>query len=703
MKIKGIYQHDELDCGPACLTTICRYYHIHISMQIVREYSNTDLNGTTIFGLIKAAERIGLNANSYVTETEEFYEAILKKKIQLPIIVHINQSGLLHYIVVYKINSGKVKAFDPAIGKVEYTKKDFNEIFTGYFISFISGENKKKYKISKEEVNYKLLYKKIVLENSHLYIMMVLFSIFFTVFTLLFSYIYKKVIDTFITESTANVYKNLLLFLLILIVMNIIRLSLQFLKENIICKKNRKLNEKLHEMSLNLLLKNEMTFFETRNVGDLMSRFTDIEEIVELFINIPDLFIYSTISIILYLFFLLRLNSKMFCVSLVILFLYGFLTFVFTTKLHKVLLNITLKYADMITSFKEVISGIFSIKTLAAENFYKEKLLNKVKLFLKNINVLDKLLIFQNSSLGVMQSIGELLIWLVGVTVLVKNEISLGSLILFVNITNLLLEEISNLIKLQKNIQQGIVSIHRMEDIYVAKSENENVLDEDAIVKFEKIEFENVYFRYGFNEDILRGVNLNIRKGERIGIVGKSGSGKTTLFKLLLGYYSLCSGYIRINDKNIETISTQTIRNIICYIPQESIVFDDTLKNNIMCGNNSSLEEINKIIHICRIGEFMEKLPDGIESKVDANMLSSGEKQRLGLARALIKKPQVIILDESTSNLDFVTSKEIIEEIHREYTDITIIHIVHRLEILDYCETIYQVENGEIQKIKSFL
>lgn len=212
------------------------------------------------------------------------------------------------------------------------------------------------------------------------------------------------------------------------------------------------------------------------------------------------------------------------------------------------------------------------------------------------------------------------------------------------------------------------------------------------------IKFEHVNFRYGTRQRVLEDIDFTIKKGEKIAFVGESGSGKTTLSKLLLHLYQAESGNILINDNNIEDIQIETLRDKIAYIPQETFLFSGQylkiLHWDWMCNDGDIIKATKK----AQAHEFINKLPLRYETRLEENgaNLSGGQRQRLAIARAMLKKPDILILDEATSNLDAITERALDKTISEFSKDVTTIFIAHRLSTIKNCDKIYVLEDGKI-------
>jgi len=227
--------------------------------------------------------------------------------------------------------------------------------------------------------------------------------------------------------------------------------------------------------------------------------------------------------------------------------------------------------------------------------------------------------------------------------------------------------------------------------------EPENLGNEE--IKFnKKIELKNVSFSYEENKDILKDINLIIKKGEKVGIVGESGSGKSTLVDLIIGLYKPKKGKIFIDNVELNEKNLKSWRKKIGYIPQNIYLFDGTVAENVAFGEDFDENRVKEVLKLANILDFLEKNHQGIYTRVGENgvKLSGGQKQRVAIARALYNNPEILVLDEATSALDNETEKKIMDEIYKIGKNKTMIIIAHRISTLDRCDRIIKLENGKI-------
>ena len=294
---------------------------------------------------------------------------------------------------------------------------------------------------------------------------------------------------------------------------------------------------------------------------------------------------------------------------------------------------------------------------------------------------------------------GTVMLW-VGVVNVLNGNMTLGSLITFNALLAYFLDPVKNLINLQPTMQTAIVAAERLGEIL--DLELEKVQDEKRTLAPDSlnlpIRIENLDFRYGTRSLVLKNINMTINAGEKIALVGESGSGKTTLSKLLMHFYPWEKGEIFIGDYNLKDISLEALRKRIAYISQDIFLFSGTIRENLELGNeDATMADIIEACSLSKADEFINNLPLRYETMLDENgaNLSGGQKQRLAIARALLKKPDILIMDEATSNLDSITEKAIEKTINNLSRNITTIIIAHRLSTIMRCDKIFVMEKGE--------
>ena len=334
---------------------------------------------------------------------------------------------------------------------------------------------------------------------------------------------------------------------------------------------------------------------------------------------------------------------------------------------------------------------------MCATAYAKKNILNRFKTFTNAVfrnNFVSSLL---NNISTAIETICTIFILGIGMLFVYYEKTSIGSVISFYFILGYMLQPIKNLVEIQPLLQAANISLERLNDITLSHKEDENGTHCPTI---ETITFENINYAYINTPFALNNVNLTIKKGQKIAFIGKSGSGKSTLSKLLIRSIDPDSGVVSINNKNTKNIAVSELRKKIIYLDKSSFFFSDTIINNLKLGKNIENDEIEYFCKVCGISDYLESLPHKYDTYISENglNLSNGQRQKLSLARALMCRPDVLILDECLDGLDILSIKSILKYLTEYCTDLTCIFISHELSYVFQCENIYMLSDGKLNK-----
>ncbi|NFA29647.1 peptidase domain-containing ABC transporter, partial [Clostridium botulinum] len=687
-----IKQHDYKDCGAACLATICKQYGLKYPISKIREVAGTDKEGTSALGVIKAAEELGFTAKGVKASKPED----LFSEIPLPCIAHVViDKTLLHYVVIYKITEKEIIIADPGRGIIKYNPQEFFEIWTGVLL--IMTPTVKFEKGNKEKGLFQRFFK-LIKPQKKLLVNIFLSSIIYTILGIIGAFYFKFILDDIIPN---NLNKSLHMISIGIIVLTLFKVLLGAFRTQLLIYLGQNMDIPLmlgyYEHVINL----PMNFFGTREVGEIISRFNDASKIRDAISGATLTMMIDSLMVIIGGIFLYTANSLLFGITIIPIVLYIIIVWVFNKPLEEVNRSVMEDNAKLTSYLVESLNGVETIKAFNAEgevNLETEKrFISLIKSVFKNgfINNLH------GSIKGSVKAIFGIVILWVGTHEVLKGAMTIGQLISFNALLAYFLDPIENIINLQPQLQTAVVAGERLGEIL--DLELEKSIDEEKKIKPQSllgnIEFKDVDFRYGTRKLILKDINMNIKPGEKIALVGESGSGKTTLSKLLMNFYQCEKGEILINTYNIKDINIETLRDKIAYISQETFLFNGTIKENLSLGNPYiTYEEIIEACKRAQIHDFINSLPLRYNTLVEENgsNFSGGQKQRLSIARAILKKPQILIMDEATSSLDSITERAIENTMNEFSEGITTIIIAHRLSTIRRCNTIYVLDKGEI-------
>ena len=443
-----------------------------------------------------------------------------------------------------------------------------------------------------------------------------------------------------------------------------------------------------------------LDFFHKGRLGELMARITYDVGLLEVAISeaIPNL-IFKFLTVIFYLFILFFISWKLALFSLFILPMLSFPILRIGKHLRKITLLLQEKMADITSILQEKIGSIQIIKAFTNEererkNFNRES----ERFFRLMLRQIKKVAILPPLTEFVGAGSGALLIYFGGKEVL-AGRLSTGVFLLFLVALFSIISPIKGIASANARIQAGNSVLPRIFKILQEKNEvdeKENAKGLSGIR--EKIEFSHLSFSYQ-QKNILKDINLKIKAGETLGIVGGSGVGKTTLINLLLRFYDPTEGAILIDEEDIKNFKLKSLREKIGLVTQEPILFNDTIRNNIAYGKPEATgEEIKEAAKVANIHHFIEGLENGYGTVIGERgaTLSGGEKQRIAIARAILKDPPILILDEATSNLDSASEKLVQEALNRIMEKRTSFVIAHRLSTIRNADLIVVLQDGRI-------
>lgn len=436
---------------------------------------------------------------------------------------------------------------------------------------------------------------------------------------------------------------------------------------------------KSREGSLISIISNDVTVVNSTTITAIIGMLREIVQVI--------IYIFLLISISSYLTFIALITSL---VSLLIL--------KFGVKyLRRYASRMQIAMADYTTILQETISGIRVVKAYNAEKTALGKFLGQTARYVKSAIKYEKILAIIPSLNEILAIIALSIVVIIGGSQVLNGEMTADELMLFLFTLFAIMSPVGTLFHNLSQFQRGIVAGERIFKILDQEPTVQDGLEK--LEKFEdKISIENVSFAYD-NQMIIKNANFDIPKGKKIALVGASGSGKSTMLDLIIRFYDPTEGKIKIDGKDIRNLNIASYRSIFGIVSQETMLFNDTISNNIKYGvlevHQNSIEESARLANAY---DFITKLPKGFETEIGDRgiLLSGGERQRIAIARALVRNPQILIFDEATSSLDAESEKIVQEAINKSLENRTAIIVAHRLSTIIDCDEILVFDNGEI-------
>ena len=685
-------QIDARDCGVAALASIAKFYGSNYSLAHLRELAKTNKEGTTALGIVNAAKQMNFETRAIQADMSLFE----MESIPYPFIVHVNKEGKLqHYYVVYQNKKDHliIGDPDPTVKVTKMTKERFASEWTGVAIFLAPAPS---YKPHKDKKNGLMSFLPLIFKQRSLIFYIVLASLLVTLINIGGSYYLQGILDEYIPNQMKS---TLGIISIGLIITYILQQMMSFSRDYLLTVLSQRLSIDVILSYIRHIFELPMSFFATRRTGEVISRFTDANSIIDaLASTILSLFLDVSILIIIGSVLLVQ-NTNLFLLSLISVPIYIIIIFAFIKPFEKMNNDVMQSNSMVSSAIIEDINGIETIKSLTSEEARYQKIDSEFVDYLDKSFKLSKYSILQSSLKQGAQLILNIVILWFGAQVVMTGKISIGQLITFNTLLSYFTNPLENIINLQTKLQSAKVANNRLNEVYLVESEfkNTQTLTGSQFLAGD-ICFEDISYKYGFGRDTLNNINLTIKQGDKVSIVGISGSGKTTLAKMIVNFFEPYKGRITINNNDLKMIDKKVLRQHINYLPQQAYIFSGSILENLTLGANQmiSQEDIIKACEIAEIRQDIEQMPMGYQTALsDGAGLSGGQKQRIALARALLTKAPVLILDEATSGLDVLTEKKVIENL-MVMTDKTIIFVAHRLSISERTNQVIVLNQGKV-------
>lgn len=708
MKYTFVKQHDITDCAAACMAMVCLHYRKETTITELRDIMGTDIKGTNLIGLSKCAENLGFNCQAVRVDRSGFLS-----HFTLPAIANvITKEGMSHFVVIFKITEKYVIIGDPAKDLQKIPFDDFYKKFTGAMLLLMPDQRFSNKKIRKKKIFDR--YMSLLYPQRKLFGYALSATFLVTLLGIISSLFNSIIYDEILPYSQSDV---LTIMLFVFLGISIVSTFVSFIRQWILMHLSIKIDIPLMLGYFEHVYKLPMKFFSTRRIGDITTRFSDAFTIKDIFTSISLSLVMDISMVIITGIILMNMNKKLFSVITIMTIISILLVYVFKRPYKKINEEQMQQSSILNSEIIEGLRGIETIKSNANEDVILEQLERE---YIKTLKISYKegmISNVQGTISKIIGSVGNMVLLYVGISSVINNQLTLGSYMAFMTLSSYFLDPISNLISLQLSIQEANISMKRLSEIMDYEREQDltftNELNMPSInekstpcINYTKlnnckgdIKFENVTFRYGNRKPVLNNVSFTIPNGKKVALVGESGSGKSTIAKLLLKYYQVEDGLITINDLDINNCENMSLRKNISYVPQNVELFSKSIYENIkLSKSNASLEDVIEAARLAGADKFIRSLPMQYYTYLEeaGNGLSGGEKQRIALARAFLKKNDFYILDESTSNLDFATENIIFDMIYNKFREKTMLIIAHRLSTIRHCDCIFVMEKGSI-------
>jgi ABC-type bacteriocin/lantibiotic exporter with double-glycine peptidase domain len=689
-RIRIIRQHDQADCGAACLVSVAASHGLRLPLSKVRHMASTDRAGTNVLGIIEAAGKMGLTARGVKGPMNALPGA------PLPCIAHLlmdNQT--CHFVVLAAVSKHTIKYMDPAEGRIIKTSHEaFQRMWTGILIilapsaSFRKG--KKDTPVIRRFIDLARPFRKTIRQA-------LAGAVVYSLLGLSTSFYVQKIMDFVLVNRNINLLNLMSCAMIILL---LIRNLTSYFRNLFLLKTGHQIDCGLMMGYYRHLLTLPQRFFDSMRTGEILSRMNDAVKI-RFFVNhtLVDMVV-SLISILLTLTAMAMLSWPLCLLAGLAIPLYGGM-YVLYDRLNRTLLRRSMEKAADLESI--LIDSIRSQRTIRGFNLQEYAYQETDSRFtdMIRVNYRGGLVSIRVGEAGDFFSglITILLLWIGSARVL-QNLLSPGELMSFYAMLGYMMGPVRSLTGMNRTIRDATIAADRLFQILDLDSEENQGTGFPIKSITRDIQFRNVSFRYGSRPLLFRGLEFTIPLSAMTGIVGRSGCGKSSIASLIMGTYPPGKGSVLINNLDINQFNKKHLRRIMAAVPQHPALFTGTILDNIASGEKDpDPDRIMEIVEETGLTALLNGLPEGIHTPVgdQGYTLSGGECQRLAMARALYRKPEILILDEFTTALDAEAEQDMIRLVlSLKKRGMTLVLISHKLRLVRMADQILLIRNGVV-------
>lgn len=682
-----IPQENEMDCGPACLAMISKFFENEIPIQYWRSQVYTNREGTSLFDLAKGAEVNGFSTHGlYVEDLGELESSMLP-------VIAVRQ---YHFIVIYQITATHVTIGDPGAGIRKITLEEF---YKGYECAILL--------LRPTEGFYNVVipasgyghYKQLFQGYAREMILVLICSILLVVFSLFPPILMQIVMDEVISKKDTS----LLIFALSTVAtVTVMQAGMSWLRSYYISYVTAKFDFRALSSFLRKMFSLPYAFFANRHIGDFTRRLSEMERLRDFLTNNMLNTFLDLLTLVIYGVVLFIYSPFIAMVTFMVAPMLVGISMLFSNKLRNAYMDAFASRSEQESLLNDLIRGVPAIKALTAEVAARWRLEEKIVNTLKSRYKFAMTATALNSISDAYGTIARLILMGIAAYMGIKGQLTPGQVLSISVFVNFVIAPFQGLAHTWSGVQELKSAMIRLNDIFLAPSEKKSskgLLSKDRLRG--DIEFQDVWFRYGGDSTdwVLKGVSFKIEPGQKVAIAGPSGSGKSTVANLLLRLFEPTQGQIFIDGHDYREYDLSWLRSQIGLILQDSHLFNGSIADNIAFGDPKADEhKVRESAKMANAHSFTMNKPAGYSYIISHGGfgLSGGEKQRISCARAFYMNPPVLILDEATSALDGVAERELITGVLNASKERTILSIAHRYTTARFFDHVLLMNGGKI-------
>ena len=687
--MKVVLQDGIKDCGICSLLSIVRYYGGDVSKEFLRELTNTTKSGVSAYKLLEGAKKIGFTGFGCKGDLKNI------DKNNLPCIAHliINKS-YQHFVVIYDIDyiNKKVLIMDPAKGKKVLSFSEFRLLSSNNYL-FLKPIKKLPVVTSRKVILEDI---KIFCHHNLLPIVIVtILSLIYFSLNIVVAFHFKYLLQ-FVINYDIGI--NVLFISYFLLFVYFIKEILLLLRNTLLLKLISLFDYKVTTNTYKKIILLPYLYYKNRTTGEVISRIKDLNIIKSYLANFICSITTDLFTVIIFIIFMFNISNKLTISVLVIVSIIFIYNLLFSRVKKK---NITKYYKSEEKMNSYLIESLTSVETLKGLHI-ESNILSKFKLKYNNyLNSYYKMSLFSEFSNFFKNNISNILLLVIygfGTILVINNKLTVSELFIYQGMLNYFLTGISNLINIELEYASYKSALDRIHDMHTIKQE---VFDGSKYYNISNlygdIEYNNLNYGYS-STNLFNNLNLIIKNNDKVLISGSSGSGKSTLIKMLMRYVEVPFNKIKINNIDVNHYHLDTLRKNITYVTNSEFLFSDTIYNNILLNRKLTKEEVYKVGKLVLLDEIVSKNNLGYQQLVEENgfNFSGGERQRIVLARTLLKNSDIYIFDEALSQIDIERERKILKNLFKYLENKTVIIISHRFNNSDLFNRVIKLEGGKI-------
>jgi ATP-binding cassette subfamily C protein len=694
MKYQNVLQHNEEDCGAACLASIAKHYGRIFSISHIREAVGTGQLGTTLLGLMRGAESLGFNARSVKVASE-----ILDRVDEFPLPAIIHWKGC-HYVVFYGKQGRKYVIADPSVGLRFLERNELESSWTGGVTLLLEPDPVRFSGQPEDKIAGFGRFFKPVRSYRHILAQAVLINLVLGLLSLALPFLIQVLTDDVLVRGDRPLLTQIVLAV---VVMQSMSSSLQWIQDTLIAHFAQRLELGLVLEFGRKLLRLPLAYYESHRSGEIVSRLRDIEDINQLIaqvlVDLPSQLFVALVSLGLMLFY----SHKLAIVAIGFALFMSLSTIIVLPTLRQRVRQLLVLEAENQGVLVETFKGALTLKTTtAAVQFWEEFQSRFGRLAHVTFRTIQLGIINRTFSVFV-SNLGNIILLWFGSHLVIAQELSIGQLLAFNSLNANFLAFVSLIIYFVDDFIRVNAAVERLTEVIDATPENQGDLKKPWVNISDKADIvcQQLNYHYPGRLDLLTDFSLTIPGGQVTAIIGRSGCGKSTLAKLIANLYTLKSGNLRIGIYNLQDLPLDCLRQQIVLIPQEAHFWSRSILENFRLGSpQASFEQIVRACQIAGADEFISQLPDKYQTvlgEFGAN-LSGGQRQRLAIARAMVNQPAILILDESTAALDPISEAEVLDNLLEQRQGKTTLVISHRPSAIQRADWLVFLEQGRLKQ-----